>query len=88
MAPHRCNNPNFDTDFHRSIWLWPLKIGSYGFSENFIKKLKTREIATSEARLWKIQKYMVPSPTMNEHPIRDTKTIVVPIESLWKNLQF
>ena len=25
---------------------------------------------------------LVPSPAMNEHPIRDTKTIVVPIESL------
>ena len=37
MAPHRCDNPNFDTDFHRSIWLWPPKNGFYGFRASFRK---------------------------------------------------
>ena len=49
MAPHRCDNPNFDTEFLRSIWLWPPKIGLYRPNASFIKTLKTREIGTSES---------------------------------------
>ena len=54
MAPHRCDHPNFHTDFHRSIWLWPPKIGLYGFSASFIKTLKT--LASQESGFSKIHK--------------------------------
>ena len=65
MAPHRCDNPNFDTDFHRSIWLWPPKIGLYRPNASFIKNASNlrnrhiRELASQESGFSKIHKKVI-----------------------------
>ena len=62
MAPHRCNNPNFDTDFHRSVWLWPPKIGLYRFNASFMKIAQNpsiRELASQESGFSKIHKKLI-----------------------------
>ena len=47
MVPHKCNNPKFNTDFHRCVRIWPPKIDLNKLIIRLKKTLKIREIGRS-----------------------------------------